>query len=541
MSNEITLTGFGGIALQDIGPKIQITQILGRSYEYNEMLDQLKTLEEFFALTPEDNTEKRLQLSAKINALKDRIEQFKKDVLQLAQAFQNIEIETNNVEINTSRLQRAKAYFEKGEFGQARAVFEMELEEMQDNQKRLLKEREKFEKETLPKLKHNSEEFYILALSTQSDYTNPNRFADTCRYFELSIESEATRENLFKYAFFLQEHNQFPKADNYYNLYLNQFADELSSEEKARTLHNLANLHRNQNEYEKASKEYKEALKIYRSLANDNSPVRLSDVATTLHNLAILHRNQNEPEKALKECEEALKIYRKLAEDNPQTYLYYVGRTLNNLAASHYKQKEYEKASKELEEALTIRRNLAKANPQVHLFYVAATLNNLAGVHWHQKKYKKALKEFEEALEIRRNLAKDNPQTYLPEVAMALNNLAVVRQNQKEYEKASKELGEALQIYRNLYEQMPNVYTPHLANTLINLSLFHQESLQEREKSLEYVTEAIMLLQPIIEAVPFTREYMQDALTVLRNWNLSDEEIERLIKEKMEEMRENQS
>jgi tetratricopeptide (TPR) repeat protein len=312
--------------------QVEVRIVLDKSVQYKDLLDQLKTQEKLFALIPETEIEDRLAISKKVNDLKDLIEQFKHDVLQLAQGFQN-------VEINTDRLKRAKAYFDKGEFGEARAVFETELEEMQDNQTRLLEEKKRFETETLPKLKHNSEEFYILALSTRSDYTNPNRFADTCRYFELSIESEATKDNLFRYAYFLREHNQFPKAVNYYNQYLNKFANELSLKEKATTLNNLAILHENQNEYEKALKEYEEALEIRRNLAKDNPQTYLPNVATTLNNLAILHWYQKEYEKASKEFKEALKIRRNLAKDNPQTYLFDVAKTLNNLAILHINQK----------------------------------------------------------------------------------------------------------------------------------------------------------------------------------------------------------
>jgi hypothetical protein len=88
---------------------------------------------------------------------------------------------------------------------------------------------------------------------------------------------------------------------------------------------------------------------------------------------------------------------------------------------------------------------------------------------------------------------------------------------------------------------MPNVYAPYLANTLKNLAVFYQKSLPQREKSLEYVTEAVILLRPIVEAVPFTQKYMQNALNILRKWDLSDEEIERLIEEKMKETGENQA
>lgn len=81
-----------------------------------------------------------------------------------------------------------------------------------------------------------------------------------------------------------------------------------------------------------ASKGYEEALKIYRDLAEENPKAYLPDVATTLNNLANLHSDNTEYEKASEEYEEALKIYRNLVKENPKAYLHYMANTLNNLA-----------------------------------------------------------------------------------------------------------------------------------------------------------------------------------------------------------------
>ena len=207
MSNEINQPGSFNIALQDIKDStVQITQLLGRSTQYQDMLDQLEILEKLFARTPETEADERLELSQRINEQKQFIDQFKRDVLQLAEQF-------NRIEIDTDRLRRAKEFFDKGEFGEARAVLETELEQLQDEQTRLLVKREEYEIETLPKLKTNSDEFLILALSTPSHYANPNWFAATCEYFERSIKSYGNEENVFQYALFLQQHNKFNEAE----------------------------------------------------------------------------------------------------------------------------------------------------------------------------------------------------------------------------------------------------------------------------------------------------------------------------------------
>ena len=62
-----------------------------------------------------------------------------------------------------------------------------------------------------------------------------------------------------------------------------------------------------------ARKEYAEALKMFRELANKEPETYLPYVAATLNNLGILDRAQNRPEEAGKAFEKALKIYEDFA------------------------------------------------------------------------------------------------------------------------------------------------------------------------------------------------------------------------------------
>ncbi|CAN5853406.1 hypothetical protein BH24ACI1_BH24ACI1_13670 [soil metagenome] len=231
----------------------------------------------------EEETEERLAISKKINGLKDQIKQFKQDVLRFAEQF-------NQIEINTERLKQAKEFFDKGEIGEARAILEDDLEQMQDEHNRLLQEREKFEKGILPKLKNNSNEFFILALSKQTDYRDSNWFESTCTYFEKSIEAFPTEINVFEFAVFLQNHNQFLKAENYYQKFLTEFPATINLLNKAGALNNLAVLHRAKNELESALQECEEALEIYRNLAIENPSAYLPDVAMTLINIGIYYQ-----------------------------------------------------------------------------------------------------------------------------------------------------------------------------------------------------------------------------------------------------------
>jgi tetratricopeptide (TPR) repeat protein len=72
---------------------------------------------------------------------------------------------------------------------------------------------------------------------------------------------------------------------------------------------------------EEARKEYEEALKIFRELAQKNPETYRPDMATAFVNLGIVYWFQHRMEEARKELDEALKIRRELADKNPEAYL----------------------------------------------------------------------------------------------------------------------------------------------------------------------------------------------------------------------------
>jgi tetratricopeptide (TPR) repeat protein len=179
--------------------------------------------------------------------------------------------------------------------------------------------------------------------------------------------------------------------------------------------------------------------------------------------------------------------------------------------------------------------NLAKTNPNVYLPDVATTLNNLAMLHQTQDNYEDALKEFEKALKIRRKLAKTNPNVYLPDLASVLNNLGVLHQDQGNFKDALKKYKESTNLYEDLATSDYQTYLPYLAGNYGNLAWFYTYGIPQREESIDYAIYVIMILQPHYEKIPFTQEFYAKALNILRNWDLSDEEIYKLIEEKMKE------
>jgi hypothetical protein len=214
--------------------------------------------------------------------------------------------------------------------------------------------------------------------------------------------------------------------------------------------------------------------------------------------------------------EEALQIYRSLAQENPAAYLPDVAMTLNNLANLQKDKNEFGSAQEKYEEALQIYRALAQENPAAYLPDVAMTLNNLANLQKAKNEFGSAQEKYEEALQIRRSLAQENPAAYLPDVATTLNNLAILHSDKNEFGSAQEKYEEALQIYRSLAQENPAAYLPNVAMTVINLSIFYLQSLPDQEKSIALAVEAVELLLPVYEQIPYLENYLKTALQVLQ-------------------------
>src|SRR3989304_2013101 len=106
-------------------------------------------------------------------------------------------------------------------------------------------------------------------------------------------------DNLFGYAYFLQQHNLHNEAERYYQEAMKRFGRKLDAPTRATTLINLGALQSDKNEFEDALKSYKEALEIRRKLTQANPQTYLPGVAKTLINLGNLQYDKNELEDAL--------------------------------------------------------------------------------------------------------------------------------------------------------------------------------------------------------------------------------------------------
>ncbi len=561
---SIDITGTGNFAASGVSNStINASIVIGKSGEYRELKDHLDTLQKLFDKTPENETQERLALSAKINEQKAFLRSFEQDVVKLAETF-------DKIDLNSERLQKAKEHFDNGEITEARVLLEDAEEERADKVVRALAK----QKESQEILQNAAAEYLILAQATALNLENPNRFEDTCRYYEQSIAAFASFDNLFANAHFLQGHRQYKEAMSIYERLKVEFASDLAAENLALMFNSLGELHRDQNEHEKAEGEYRNALNISRKFEVENphsyqmivasvlnnlgllhttqkkykiaenefneslsikgtlswkdNTVSLFDIAATQNNLGELYRYQNKFQKAEGEYRAALEKYRIITIKDRQLYLPYVGLVLNNLGALYCDQgiyernlKAYEAADQELSEAIQIRRELAVSNPQAFLPDLAMTLNNLGELYRRQAVYSKAEEAFDESLNIYKELSVENPSAFLPLVATISNNLALIYEAQEQYDKAEEKHIEILEVRRKLAEENPLAFEIDVAQTLYNLTRIYS-FLNEPEKMGKCVKETIRILEKYEDEVPYIEGYLKNVREISKYLELDE-------------------
>ena len=142
------------------------------------------------------------------------------------------------------------------------------------------------------------------------------------------------------------------------------------------------------------------------------------------NNLSIRLSDVGERKAALEAAREAVELYRGLAEASPAAYAPDLAGSLNNLANCLSAVGERNEALEAAREAVRLRRALAEASPAAYAPALAGSLNNLAAFLSAVGKQDEALEAAREAVRLRRALAEASPQAYTPNLAMSLTNLA---------------------------------------------------------------------------------------------------------------------
>lgn len=157
-------------------------------------------------------------------------------------------------------------------------------------------------------------------------YKNSGNWDKAAETLKLLADKLNSHEDIFAYAYFCQEQNDFHDAEIYYEKAL-EIRQRLAKSnpnayepDVAATLNNLAFLYSNTQRLTESEKMYKQALEIYQRLALANPKAYEPNVALMQHNLAFLYSQTQRLVESEDMFKQALEIYRRLAKENPIIY-----------------------------------------------------------------------------------------------------------------------------------------------------------------------------------------------------------------------------
>lgn len=473
-----------------IGDGNNITIInLKEAAQYKHLLFQLEEKNKRFykvkqkiAQYPNDQDfeDELLYISKEIDEIKTQQDSLIREILKLADEF-------SKIPINTERLRLAKQYFENGEFDKAKAI--LDSEKMSTELDDAIKQEELGEnliqkaKETRQQL---SNEFLISAHLASFDFTDYSRFEKAKEYYEKSLKASRNALNVFSFAYFLQNHNQFSEVLPLYIEAIELYKKILISNpgfsksnsflhDFATAYNNLGETYRMFNKYDDSELNFIEALNIYKKISSKEPEIYLVYFAHVLNNLGLVQKAKYKFDLAEDNYIEALRLYKNLSKNDSIQYLPYVGAVLNNLGLLYIEKKEFEFAEKSYIDSIEVKRKL---NPEIYSRDLALTLNNLGVLYLHKNKLNIAKDTYNEALSINRDLVEKNPYGNLAELANTLSNLANLRKKMKDYQLAENDYKEALIIFEKLAKSSPLNYNPNVAAALTNLAVFYAETLR---------------------------------------------------------------
>jgi tetratricopeptide (TPR) repeat protein len=237
---------------------------------------------------------------------------------------------------------------------------------------------------------------------------------------------------------------------------------------------NFGGVYDNMGEYSKALSYYEQSLEIKQKTLPPNHP----DLATSYNNIGFVYSNMGEYSKAFSYYEKSLESLQKtLPANHPD-----IASSYNNIGLVYFKMGEYSKSLSYYEKSLEI---FEKTLPPNHPI-LATSYNNIGSMYDNMGEYSKALSYYEKDLEIRQKTLPSNH----PDLATSYNNIGGVYFNMGEYSKALSYYEKVLEIRQKTFP--PN--HPSLAASYNNIGGVYYK-MGEYSKALLYFEKSLEINQ----------------------------------------------
>lgn len=492
--------------------------------EKQKIEDRLNNAKANTTKYPQDDSFKKdvLQYQQELEECNDRIKQFQHEILQLAEKFIQIEIDTE-------RKEKAYKAFLDGRYSDARVILETE-ESIQENYD-LLKERtslKHLQEENEKKLKYKAEENILLAHLHTINYSLGNeRIPKVQEYFKLAIEQHDIPDYRLDYALFLSQNKKFSEAEKIYKETLKKCRELASKNNNKHLMYCLGDFARflryYPHKWNNAEKYYQEAISIYETLDEPTTEdsrqfiFLLKGLADILDYCA----RYTESEKYYKKC---LKGIEQNFIDDPVSIAIIYHDYAIMLAKIPSK---FADCKSFYHKALLIRRKLMVQNPRrlealEHLMLSFKSLGKLLSDY--PQYYGKAKKYYQEALRLlKRLIEKDsNRYDYLkPEIysnfAMLLNNIWEINKDQVDVQEIQDYYEKAIYSSRNQIILNPGTNDERvLALALHNYgTLKFQLGIKDKAKTL--YDESLSILEKILKNLDEENSFdIQDDIAMVK-------------------------
>eukprot|EP00550_Attheya_septentrionalis_P008487 CAMPEP_0198286260 /NCGR_PEP_ID=MMETSP1449-20131203/5386_1 /TAXON_ID=420275 /ORGANISM="Attheya septentrionalis, Strain CCMP2084" /LENGTH=932 /DNA_ID=CAMNT_0043983949 /DNA_START=202 /DNA_END=3000 /DNA_ORIENTATION=+ len=276
---------------------------------------------------------------------------------------------------------------------------------------------------------------------------------------------------------------QFGKATKIY-MYLRGTHD--TSREIASALSCMGNVRNRMGDLDDSLAQYKEALRIYRSLAEkqhgDSRQEAIKDVTSTLKIMGMVHAKKGDLDHAMKYFRQAIEILKSCRKSNSAT----PGddgtaSMLTRVAGIYYKKGNYQAAMSNYQEAydLVLKAHGTRDHPDI-----AGILHYIGGIHQKSGNLSEAMSCYNDAVRIYQScLGAENPA-----VATTLVCIGSLHYKENNIENALIFYKEALRLNRNAY----GTYHADVAPILKSMGMIHTKN-GHYEEALEIFQEVLTI------------------------------------------------
>lgn len=512
---------------------------LFKSIEYKEIIENIEELEKDIEDLPKDKQERIIKKRLRLQKLLKTKEAFEKDVIELYYAI-------TRIKISSERLEKAKQYFEEGDFKMVNEVLILseiikDKNILFERKEQLLGEKTKLDEQ----LDILSNELIIKGKAYLLDLTNPERLNLAKDCYEQSVETLPTFDNLYELASFLQAHYYYIEANKYYEQILHRFEKEKEYEKKLIDIKwNLASLYIGNGYSDKSDKYFNELLEFYWEKINeDNSEDIVSDIGLLYRNFTQLKTNKSQYVEARELTKISYNIFRGLTKKN-EKWRFQLSMSYHRLANIEGFLNNYETACKIHEQAI---KELKRVLEGIYDFetdeIIKLNSETIEKIHWLSlmysdygykfeclKKLNQAIKFHSKALKIQQSLSKSNEQIYLYNVCETLNRIASIEAEKGNTEQAEKVYISAFQMYHKYFLYEPQTGFLNYATLLVDMSMFYTNHIVDRNKSCVCLNVALPLVKSNLNKSTLAKQYYQMTRRVLAFWKLTEKELEEEFK-----------